>query len=144
MKIGICSDHAAFELKEFIKDNIREPVQWIDYGCPSTERVDYPDYVQKLCKDMLKRSDIQRGVILCGTGIGASMAANRFRGIRAALCYDELTTELARKHNNANVLAMGGRMIQPPQAVGLIRIFLDQEFEAGRHENRIKKIENFD
>ena len=143
MKIGICSDHAAFKLKEFIKDNIREPIQWVDYGCRSTDRVDYPDYVQKLCKDMLKKNEIQRGVILCGTGIGVSITANRFRGIRAALCHDELTTELARKHNNANILAMGGRIVQPPKAVELVRIFLEEKFEEGRHERRIKKIENF-
>ena len=143
MKIGICSDHAAFKLKEFIKGNTKEPIQWVDYGCESTDRVDYPDYVQKLCKDMLKRNEIQRGIILCGTGIGASIVANRFKGIRAALCHNELTIKLAREHNNANVLAMGARIVQPQKAVELIRIFLNKEFEAGRHERRIKKIENF-
>ena len=143
MKIGICSDHAAFELKEHIKRKVGNSIQWVDYGCESAESVDYPDYVQRLCKGMMKDDGIQWGVALCGTGIGASITANRFKGIRSALCHDAFTTEMSRRHNNANVLAMGSKVVQPSKAVELIKIFFIQDFEGGRHERRTKKIEDF-
>ena len=152
MKIGICSDHAAYELKEYIKKNTDSSslqtdgwpsaIQWVDYGCGSTESVDYPDYGQRLCKGMIQDNKIKYGVTLCGTGIGASITANRFKGIRAALCHDLFTAEMSRKHNDANILAMGSRVIKPQEAVELLKIFLAHSFEGGRHERRIKKIED--
>ena len=140
MKVGISSDHGGFEMKEAIKKHFGD-IDWVDYGCHSTEAVDYPEFAQKLCKAVLNKK-IEKGITLCGTGIGASLAANRFHGIRAALCHDEFTAEMCRKHNDANVLVMGGRVVAEPLALKMVKIFFSTEFEGGRHQRRVEAIEN--
>jgi len=139
MELGIASDHGGYELKEKIKANFPE-IQWKDYGTFSQESVDYPDIISKLCVGILQ-NEVNKGIILCGTGIGASITANRFKGIRAALVHNDFTVEMSRKHNNANVLALGGRIIPEKDAFRFIDIYLNTEFEGGRHEKRIQKLD---
>lgn len=141
MKIAIGCDHAGFELKEYIKEVLKEKnIEVIDLGTNSTDSVDYPDYghaVGEKVRD--KKADC--GVAICGTGIGISIACNKVKGIRCALCSEPLSAEFARRHNDANVLALGGRLIGKEMAKKILEVFLNTEFEGGRHERRIKKIE---
>lgn len=141
MKLGIASDHGGFQLKEAIKKEFKE-IEFIDYGCENQESVDYPKFIQKLCYGIINK-EVEKGIAICGTGIGASIAANRHKGIRAALCHNELTAEMSARHNNANVLTLGGRILSNEEAFKLVHISLDTEFEGGRHERRIKAIEDF-
>ncbi len=140
MKVGIASDHAAFQLKKSLKFNLKE-INWVDFGCHSEDSIDYPDIVPDLCKELLSRK-LDFGILLCGTGVGVSIAANRLKGIRAALCCDKFTTKMSRKHNNANILAMGARVISYKNAISLFKIFISTPYEHGRHQNRIKKIDS--
>jgi len=137
--IAFGSDHAGFQLKELLKSKAQE---WgytvIDCGTHSTDSVDYPDYVPPVAKEVLAGA---RGVLICGSGIGISIAANRIRGIRAALCADPLWAKLAREHNDANILALGERLIGPDEAIESLRTFLTTNFEGGRHLRRIEKID---
>jgi ribose 5-phosphate isomerase B len=139
-KIFLASDHGGYRLKELVKDFLNKQKQLIeDLGCFSQDAVDYPDYA-KLLSDKLKNDLNSQGILFCGTGIGISMAANRYSHIRAALC---TTTEMAsksRKHNNANVLALGGRIITDSLATDIVNEFLNTDFEAGRHSLRVNKI----
>lgn len=137
--MGIAADHGGLALKTSIKNEFKA-IQWQDFGTSSDESVDYPDYAQVLCKAILNE-EIERGILICGTGIGISIAANRFKGIRAALCHDAFTAEMARRHNDANVLALGGRVLDLEMAFRIVRLFLDTEFEGGRHQRRVQKIE---
>ena len=139
MKLGIASDHAAFSLKEALKSRLKK-IEWVDFGCDSEDSIDYPDVVPELCQNLLD-DRIGFGVLLCGTGIGVSITANRFRGVRAALCHNEFTVEMARKHNNANILAMGARTLSQEQAVLLLEKFVSTPYENGRHQRRIEKID---
>ena len=139
MQVGIAADHGGLALKTSIKNEFKA-IQWQDFGTSSDESVDYPDYAQVLCKAILNE-EIERGILICGTGIGISIAANRFKGIRAALCHDAFTAEMARRHNDANVLALGGRVLDLETAFRIVRLFLDTEFEGGRHQRRVQKIE---
>ncbi|MCS6985005.1 MAG: ribose 5-phosphate isomerase B [Leptospiraceae bacterium] len=139
LKVGIASDHGGFELKEAIKAHFGN-ITWVDLGTHSTDSVDYPDIAQSLCQSLLA-GNFERGIAICGTGIGISIACNRFRGIRAALCYDAHTAEMARRHNNANILALGGRTTPVEKAFLLIDIFLKTPFDGGRHEKRIQKLD---
>jgi ribose 5-phosphate isomerase B len=139
MMTGIVSDHGGFELKEAIKEKFSN-IDWKDYGCYTTESVDYPDFAKKLADGILS-GEIQRGVAICGTGIGISIALNRHKSIRAALCHDLFTSEMARKHNDANIIALGGRIISKELSFEIIQKFFTTDFEGGRHETRIKKIE---
>ena len=139
MKVGISSDHGGFELKEAIKEKFSD-IEWVDYGCQGTDSVDYPEFTQKLCKGILN-NEVNSGIALCGSGIGASITANRFKGIRAALCHNEFTAEMCRRHNNANVLVMGGRVLENEQAFKMAQIFFDTDFEGGRHQRRLDAIE---
>ncbi|MDH5716890.1 MAG: ribose 5-phosphate isomerase B [Spirochaetia bacterium] len=140
MICGIASDHGGFKLKEAVKNEFLH-INWKDMGCFSEESVDYPDYIAKLAKAILN-NEFDKGIAICGTGIGASIMANRFTNIRAALCHNEFTAEMSRKHNDANILVLGGRVLKNEEAYKIIKIFFNTEFEGGRHENRIKKIEN--
>ena len=139
-KIFIASDHAGFLLKEFLVEEITKlGLSISDLGCKSeNESVDYPDYAEKLCKKINKSSDF--GILICGSGIGISIAANRFKNIRAALCYNIKSVKLARAHNDANVLCIGARFIKSENAISLVKHFLNTEFEGGRHEKRVKKL----
>lgn len=145
MKILIASDHAGFKAKEFIKENFSKTfpllnVKWEDLGTLTETSVDYPDIAQKVCEGILaKQTDF--GVLVCGSGIGVSIKANRYKGIRAALCWDNVTAELARRHNNANILCMGGRLVPFGNLLEIIQKFLTTEFEGGRHQLRINKFD---
>ncbi len=139
MKIGIGSDHGGYELKEFIKKEFQGKVEFKDYGTFSNESVDYPDFGQAVGEAVVK-GEVERGIVICGTGIGISIAANKVKGVRCALCNDLFSARLAREHNNANVLAMGGRVIGTALAKEIVELFLETEFEGGRHGRRVEKI----
>ncbi len=138
--IFIGSDHGGFDLKneiiDFLKNELKEEVK--DLGCYSKDSVDYPDIAKNVCDEVLKNNAI--GILICGTGIGISIAANKITGIRCALCGNEYSAMMAKRHNNANVLALGGRVIGPELAKNIVKTFLQSEFEGGRHQKRIDKI----
>ena len=141
MKITIGSDHGAVELKEEVKMVLHEfeDVRVMDVGTFGTESVDYPDIAEKVCADVVS-GKADRGIVLCGTGIGISIAANKIDGIRAALCGDVYSAIMSRKHNDANVLAMGGRVTGIGPAGEIVRAWVCTEFEGGRHARRVDKI----
>lgn len=140
MKITIGSDHAATELKEEVKKILAEfDAEIKDVGTFGTESVDYPDIAEKVCADVVS-GEAERGIVICGTGIGISIAANKINGIRCALCGDVYSAKMSREHNNANVLAMGGRVIGSGLAGEIVRAWLTTEFAGERHERRINKI----
>ncbi|HTY67192.1 MAG TPA: ribose 5-phosphate isomerase B [Alphaproteobacteria bacterium] len=138
--IAVASDHGGFELKTLLVADLKAAgVPVLDLGTMSSESVDYPDYANALAR-ALAEGKAQRGVLLCGTGIGVSMVANRHKGIRAAVCRDVTDARLARQHNDANVLCLGGRTTGPEVARDVLRTFLSTEFEGGgRHTRRIAK-----
>lgn len=139
-KVVLASDHAGFPLKESVKKHLEEKhIEVMDVGTFSEESVDYPAIVRKGCEIVVK--DNIPGFIFGGSGNGEAMAANKMRGIRAALCYSEETAKLARSHNNANVMSMGGRLMDPLLANKMVDIFLETEFEGGRHQRRIEDLE---
>ena len=139
-KICIGSDHAGYKLKEFIKDFlIKKNVSIIDLGPNDENSVDYPDYAKKV-SNRVKSKKSEVGILVCGSGTGMSISANKIKGIRAAVCYNLRSTRLCRQHNNANIIAIGSRLIQKKEALRLIKIFLETKFEGGRHLRRVKKI----
>lgn len=141
MKVSLASDHAGFELKEIVKQHLEnEGYEVIDQGPFNTESVDYPDYAKLLTNDV-QEGNADFGIGICGTGIGMNIACNKAKGIRAALCSDPLSAKLTRQHNNANVLNMGSRIIGTELAIDIVDNFLESEFEAGRHQKRIDKLE---
>jgi ribose 5-phosphate isomerase B len=139
-KIPIGSDHAGFEIKndlvQYLKELGYEPE---DVGAAGKENVDYPDFAREVARK-ISRGERNRGVLVCGTGIGMSITANKFKGVRASLCMNEEMAELARQHNDANVLALGGRLIGKDLARAILKKWLETEFEGGRHARRVKKI----
>ena len=140
MKITIGCDHGALTLKESVKKVLSELGAEIDdVGTYTEDSVDYPDVAQKVCEKVVS-GEAERGVVLCGTGIGISIAANKVKGIRCALCGDVYSARMARAHNDANVLALGGRVLGPGLAGEIVRAFFTQEFEGGRHARRVGKI----
>ena len=141
MKITIGSDHGAVELKEEVKKVLAEckDIEVRDVGTFTTDSVDYPDIAEKVCADVTSGA-ADRGIVLCGTGIGISIAANKIKGIRAALCQDVYSARMSREHNNANVLAMGGRVTGFGPAGEIVRVWVQTEFLGGRHERRVNKI----
>ena len=139
-KVILASDHAGFKLKEEIKKFlIKKRKKVLDLGTKNTSSVDYPDYAHLLSKKM-KKTENQFGILICGSGTGMSMAANKHKNIRAALCYDIKSAKLSRQHNNANVMTLGARLIKKNIAFKCVSIFLKTDFEGGRHLRRIKKI----
>jgi ribose 5-phosphate isomerase B len=139
-KIFLSSDHAGYKLKEKVKSFlIDNNFEYEDLGCSSLEPVDYPDYAKLLSKK-IKDKNNSKGILFCGTGIGISMAANRFPHIRAALCTSVEMASKSRKHNDANVLALGGRILEDKLALQIVEEFLYTDFEAGRHNLRVDKI----
>ena len=136
MKIGIASDHAGYQLKENIK-KIFYDYEFVDYGCETEEAIDYPDVAKPLCRDI---DVLDIGILICGTGNGMSMTANKFSKIRAALCWTPEIAEFARLHNDANVLVLPARFIEEDIACDIIDTFLSREFEGGRHLRRVEKI----
>jgi ribose 5-phosphate isomerase B len=139
-KIFIASDHAGYQLKEKIKDFlIKKDVPVIDLGPLASEPVDYPDYAKKLAKRvLLKKSD--GGILVCGSGTGMAITANKFKGIRAAQCYSRKSTILSRQHNNANIICLGSRMLKSKEAFNFINYFFNTKFQGGRHQKRLNKI----
>ena len=139
-KIFLSSDHGGFELKEKVKSFlIDNNFEYEDLGCSSLEPVDYPDYAKLLSKKINDKNN-SKGILFCGTGIGISMSANRFPNIRAALCTSVEMASKSRKHNDANVLALGGRILEDNLALEIVKEFLYTDFEAGRHSLRVDKI----
>jgi len=137
MEIALGADHGGFDLKEQVKDWLREMGHDVtDAGCYSSESVDYPEYAEKVC-DMVRNGVVERGILICGTGIGMSMAANRHAGIRAALCHEIFTAAMSRHHNDANVLCMGGRVIGSALALEMVKTWTETPFDDGRHSRRI-------
>ncbi len=141
MNIVVVSDHAGYDLKESIKEYLASlGHNVIDCGTNSKDSVDYPDFADVAAKKIIS-GDAERGIFICGTGIGISIAANRHKGIRAALCSDIYSTRLSRQHNNANVLAMGANIVALPLAKEMINVWLSESFEGGRHERRVCKLD---
>lgn len=142
MKIAIASDHGGFELKQQLLQYYKQ-YDWLDFGTDSTDSVDYPDYAKKVA-EAVRSGLADYGVLICGTGIGISIAANRYKGIRAALLYDNEVARLAKVHNNANVLVFGGRTMKFNDVVARIDTFFNAEYEGGRHQSRLDKMENME
>jgi len=141
MKIAISNDHAGVELKNAIASHLKAIGHTvIDNGTNSSESVDYPDFTEKTAIQV-KNHEVDLGIVICGTGIGASITANKFKGIRAALCHDIYTAKMARKHNDANILVLGGRLMGEELAFRVLDVFLNTEFEGGRHKRRLDKID---
>ena len=139
-KICIASDHAGYDLKEEIKDYlIKKSISVIDLGPFSKDSVDYPDYAKKVAKRLiLRKSDA--GILVCGSGSGMAITANKFKGIRAAQCYNKVSTILSRQHNNSNIICLGSRLLKYKEAFKYVTYFLYTKFESGRHQKRVNKI----
>ena len=139
-KISISSDHAGFKLKEYIKGYLlKKKIKVKDLGPKSNNSVDYPDFAKKVARHVSsKKSNI--GILVCGSGTGMAMSANKFKKIRAAVCYNRASTRLSRLHNNANILALGARLTKKNIAVRLVKVFLSTKFEGGRHLRRVNKV----
>ena len=138
-KIFISSDHAGFNLKKSIIKKFSKKQKIVDLGPSSVKSVDYPDYARKLSKKVSSDSK-NFGILICGSGTGMAISANKNKKIRAALCYSVKNTKLSRLHNNANIITLGARLINKNKAFNLIRVFLNTKFEGGRHIRRVKKI----
>jgi ribose 5-phosphate isomerase B len=139
MKIVLASDHGGFALKEIIKKSLLQAGREIlDVGCHSADSVDYPDFADRAISSMLG-GDCRRGILVCGTGIGMSIAANRHKSIRAANCFDVKTAKLSREHNDANILCLGARVLDTDNALQMVNTWLETEFSGGRHQMRIAK-----
>ncbi len=143
-KLAIASDHAGFELKESILAFLRNKgVELEDFGPVNSDRVDYPDYGISIAQAILQKK-VDRGIVICGTGVGMSIVVNRFPGIRGTLCSDLYTTKMCREHNDSNILIMGGRVIGKGLAEEIVDTWLNTAFEGGRHQKRLDKIEDID
>ena len=137
-KILIASDHAGFKLKKILIEELQGKITFEDLGPFSESSVDYPDYAKKLSKKIDLKNDLV-GVLICGSGIGMSMVANRFKNVRAALCINNKMSMLARQHNNANILVLGSRLISEQEAIKCLLVFLKTNYEGGRHQARLDK-----
>lgn len=143
-KIAIGADHAGFELKEKIKNLLGElGYEVIDFGTNSSDAVDYPLIAKELAKSVANKNP-EKGILVCGTGIGMSIAANKIKGIIAARCTDVETAKLARQHNNSNVLAIGGRITNVELAKEIVKTWLETDFEGGRHQRRVQEIRDLE
>ena len=142
MKIVLASDHAGFELKEHIKSYLSN-YDILDYGTNSEDSMDYPDTGFK-ASEAVSKGDCEKGILVCGSGIGMSIVANKVPGIRAALCQTKEFAELSRKHNDSNILVLSGRFISRYLALGIIDVWLNTDFENGRHQTRIDKIKLYE
>ena len=144
MKIAMASDHGGFALKEQLRQYVESKGHEVkDLGCYSPDRADYPDY-GVACGEAVVKGEADRGIVVCGTGIGISIAANKVKGVRCALCTDPVMARLCREHNNANVLSLGERIVGIELAKGIVDAFLSTEAEGGRHAERVAKITAYD
>ncbi len=140
MKVAIGCDHAGVSLKNEILPVLKElAVEWKDFGTATEESVDYPDFGERVSEEVSK-NNVERGILICGTGIGMSIVANKFPGIRAALCHDSYSAEMSRLHNDANLLVLPGRIIDKETAKKIVKIWFTTPFEGGRHQKRLDKI----
>ena len=140
MKIAIGSDHVGIELKPIIIDYLKELGHEVeDFGAYSSERTDYPIYGKKVAEEVVS-GNFDFGILICGTGVGISIAANKVKGIRAVVCSEPYSAKLSKEHNNTNILAFGSRVVGPELAKMIVKEWLDAKFEGGRHENRVKMI----
>lgn len=138
--IAIGCDHGGFELKNHVINHLKEKgIEYKDYGTYSEESVDYPDCAKPVC-EAIQNGEAESGILICGTGIGISIAANKYKGIRAALCGDVYSAKMTKEHNNANIICMGGRVIGRELAFMIVDAWLEAEFAGGRHAARIAKI----
>ena len=143
MKYFIGTDHAGFAVKPFVIEYLQKKgIEVEDLGTYSSESVDYPDFAHKVAEAVLANEG-SKGILICGSGIGMSLAANKHKGIRAALCHDAYTAEMARRHNDANILCFGERVVGVGVIESILEAWLNAEFEGGRHERRVRKIDNF-
>lgn len=141
--LAIGSDHAGFKLKEYLKKKLEGKGYIVkDFGCDSEKSVDYPDIIHPLAK-AVENNEYERGVIICGSGNGAQMTANKYKHIRAAVCWNTEMAMLARMHNDANIIALPGRFISQEDAIDAVVVFLNSGFEGGRHKPRVEKISQF-
>ncbi len=144
MKIGLACDHGGFELKEEIKTFLRSiEVEPVDMGTFTEDSVDYPDF-GVLVAEKVSRGELERGILICGTGIGMSIIANKFPGVRAALVNDLYSSRCSREHNDSNILVMGGRLLGRDLAKEIVRVWLETPFAGGRHKRRLEKIETLE
>lgn len=140
VKIATASDHAGYDLKKGILSYLDErKIEYKDYGCGPDERVDYVDYAEKAIQSISSGKN-DRAILICGTGLGMAIVANKFKGIRATPCCDEYSAEMSRSHNDSNCLTLGGRILPLDEALEIVRIWLETDFEGGRHQQRIDKI----
>lgn len=140
MKIAIAADHGGFELKGVIIDHLtKKGYEIVNLGTDTADSVDYPDYAEKCAKQVLS-GEVSFGIVVCGTGIGISIAANKINGIRCALCHSPETAALAKQHNNANIISLGGRTTTDEMALKIVDAFIEAEFEGDRHQRRVDKI----
>ncbi len=150
MKLRIAADHAGFELKEWLKKEATSQglnVEWIDLGTTNTESTAYPKYSQKLCEDVIDNNPVSEltkpmGILICGSGVGMSMQANRYMGIRAALCWSDEVAKLSRQHNASNVLCLSSRLVDKETNLKIFKTWLQTEFEGGRHAHRIEMMDS--
>ena len=141
MKIAVGCDHGGFDLKNAIIEHLKKRgIEVSDLGCYSTESVDYPEYGHKVAHAVAD-GEADLGIVCCGTGIGISISANKVRGIRCALPYSDFTAQMCKQHNNANMVAFGGRTLSPAEAIRYTDIWLDTEYEGGRHQKRLDMME---
>ena len=138
MKLAIGCDHAGFSLKEFLKSNFNE-IDWLDKGCYSPDSVDYPDFAHAVAIS-IEDKETELGILICGSGNGISIAANKHAGIRAAIAWKPELASLARQHNDANILSLPARFISESEAIEIVKAFLEASFEGGRHQTRVDKI----
>lgn len=142
--IAIGSDHGGFKLKEEIKKYLEEKnIEYKDFGCMSEERVDYPNIAKEVAL-AVQKNECEKGILICRSGIGMTIVANKFKGIRCTLCYNESSAKLSKMHNNSNILALGANELTVNEAICILRMWLATEFEGGRHENRLKIIEEIE
>ncbi|KAL0233393.1 hypothetical protein PCE1_001909 [Barthelona sp. PCE] len=139
MKVVIGSDHGGYDMKMAIMEKIQtinnEPIEWVDEGTHNGASIHYPEIAEKVAKNVLENECL--GIVVCGTGIGISIAANKVNGIRCALCHNEYCAKMARNHNNANIMALGGRVLGLEVAFACVRTYLTEQFEGGRHATRV-------
>jgi len=144
MKVAIGCDHAGLSLKNEITPVLDElGIEWVDYGTKDEISVDYPDFGERVAM-AVSRGEVDRGILICGTGIGMSIVANKFPRVRAALCLNEYAAEMSRLHNDANILVLAGRILDGKQAKEIVKVWFTTEFEGGRHQKRIDKIRSIE
>jgi ribose 5-phosphate isomerase B len=144
MKVAIASDHGGMNIRKEIISLMEElNIEYVDFGCECEGSVDYPDYAIPVA-EMVASGEVDRGILICGTGIGMSIAANKVQGIRCALVHDMFSAKVTREHNDTNILAMGERVIGPGVARGIAETWLTASFEGGRHETRVNKISSYE